>query len=173
MIAAPESSRTDAALSAGVLAHLEVQIDSARRLLGSVLAQGGAIRARNVEGVLAHLSELKTEMARRSTLEQERSALLNRAGATLGIQPAAVTLEAITVLMPPSDAGRARGLSSELKGLLAEVAREHGINRALMRQELAFLDHLVRLLGREPDACYSPPGGEQRSQVHHVVDITG
>ena len=29
--------------------------------------------------------------------------------------------------------------SAELRGLLAEIAREHGINRALMRQELTFL----------------------------------
>ena len=42
--------------------------------------------------------------------------------------------------------------------MLAEIAREHGINRALMRQELAFLSHLTRLIGREPEPGYRPPG---------------
>jgi hypothetical protein len=50
----------------------------------------------------------------------------------------------------------ARERSAELRGLLAEIGREHAINRALMRQELAFLDHLMRELGAEPDTGYAP-----------------
>ena len=53
---------------------------------------------------------------------------------------------------PPARAEAARERSAELRGLLAEIAREHGINRALMRQELAFLSHLMRLVGGEPEA---------------------
>jgi hypothetical protein len=160
----------DERLARAVVTHLETQIESARRLLASVLAQGAAIRERDVESVLARLAELKTEMAGRQRLEEERSALLLDAGKALGIAPAAVTLEALTTLMPPATASQARGLSSELKGLLAEIAREHGVNRALMRQELSFLDHLVRLIGQEPSAGYSPGGGEQRSASHRVLD---
>ena len=52
--------------------------------------------------------------------------------------------------------------SAELRGLLAEIAREHGINRALMRQELAFLSHLTRLIGQEAEPGYSPPNGARR-----------
>ena len=48
--------------------------------------------------------------------------------------------------------------SAELRGLLSEIAREHGINRALMRQELTFLSHLTRLIGQEPEAGYARPG---------------
>ena len=46
---------------------------------------------------------------------------------------------------PPAPPQPRRERSAELRGLLAEIAREHGINRALMRQELAFLSHLTRL----------------------------
>ena len=53
--------------------------------------------------------------------------------------------------------------------LLAEIAREHGINRALMRQELAFLDHLVRLIGHEPETGYRP-GGNEPAPTYRVVD---
>jgi hypothetical protein len=52
----------------------------------------------------------------------------------------------------------ARERSAELRGLLAEIAREHGINRALMRQELAFLSHLTRLVGNDAEPGYNPTG---------------
>ena len=71
-------------------------------------------------------------------------------------------------------AGRARGRerSAELRGLLAEIAREHGINRALMRQELAFLDHLIRLIGQEPETGYRPGGSDRAApSPTAVVDV--
>ena len=169
MIAAPEQPRIDAELSAAVLSHLDVQIDSARRLLGSILAQGTAIRARDVEGVIARLAEVKTEMGARADLEEQRTNLLVRAGISLGVPAPQVTLDAMTMLMPVNEGARARQRSAELRGLLAEIAREHGINRALMRQELSFLDHLVRLIGQEPDTGYRP-GGNEPLPTHRVVD---
>jgi hypothetical protein len=169
VIASPEQRRVDAELSAAVLAHLDDQIGSARRLYASILAQGKAIRARDVEGVVGRLSDVKTEMSLRSTLEEERTDLLVRAGVALGVPAPSVTLEAMTTLMPANEAARARQRSAELRGLLAEIAREHGINRALMRQEMAFLDHLVRLIGQEPETGYGPAGGDS-SPTHRVVD---
>ena len=169
MIAAPDQPRTDAELSAAVLAHLDVQIDSARRLLASILAQGASIRARDVEGVVARLAEVKTEMTQRADLEEQRTNLLVRAGIALGVPAPQVTLDAMTMLMPVNEGARARQRSAELRGLLAEIAREHGINRALMRQELAFLDHLVRLIGQEPDTGYRP-GGTEPVPTHRVID---
>jgi hypothetical protein len=166
-----ERERTDGVLGRDVIAHVDAQLVSARRLLAAVLAQGAAIRARDVEGVLQRLTEMKTEMARRAGLEGQRSDLLERAGRMLGVPAEGVTLEAMTSLMAPADGERARGLSSELKGLLAEIAREHGINRALMRQELAFLDHLVRLIGQQPDTGYAPHGAaEPATPVHRLFD---
>jgi hypothetical protein len=156
-------------LERDVLVHLDAQIESARRLLGSILSQGTAIRERDVEGVLARLGDIKTEMDLRSRLESERTDLLVRSGAQLGVPAAAVTLEAMTSLMAPAVADRARERSAELRGLLDEVSREHGINRALMRQELAFLDHLVRLLGKEPEVGYRPGGPAARPSASHRV----
>jgi hypothetical protein len=169
VIAAAEQPRIDEQLSAAVLAHLEVQIDSARRLLGSILAQGAAIRARDVEGVVARLGEVKGEMGARADLEEQRTNLLVRAGIALGVPAPQVTLDAMTMLMPVNEGARARQRSAELRGLLAEIAREHGINRALMRQELSFLDHLVRLIGQEPDTGYRP-GGNEPAASYRVVD---
>jgi hypothetical protein len=160
-----------------VLGHLDAQIVSAQRLLECILRQGRAVCAHQVEGVLASMTEIQAEMGARSRLERERSALLTRAGAALGLPPAAVTLDAITELMGPVDGDSARTRSAELRGLLAEIAREHGINRALMRQELSFLEHLTRLIGHEPQTGYRPPAprgtaaAPQHPVRHRLLDL--
>ena len=171
-----------AVLEAELLVHLDAQITSARKLLGSVLQQGAAIRERDVEGVLARLADVQTEMGRRGQLEQDRTRLLQGAAAALRIPAPEVTLEHLCSLVSPGAASTARARSAELRGLLAEIAREHGINRALMRQELAFLGHLVRLVGQEPEAGYGvggrpgggfgaggPVGGA--AQLHRALDL--
>lgn len=161
----------DPVLSDAVLRHLDAQLVSARRLLDLILQQGQAIRERDVEAVLLRLSEVKTEMALRERLEQERSTVIARAASALGVEPSGVTLEALTALMPGLEATTARDRSAELRGLLAEIAREHGINRALMRQELAFLAHLVRLIGEDAPTGYAPaePGA---AGGHRVLDLS-
>jgi hypothetical protein len=60
-----------------VLGHLQRQLESARRLLGIVLAQGEAIRRRDVESVLARLTDVQAELAERRRLELEREELEN------------------------------------------------------------------------------------------------
>jgi hypothetical protein len=169
VIATPEQRHVDVQLARAVLVHLDAQIASARRLYASILSQGQAIRSRDVESVVARLADVKTEMSLRSSLEEERTELLVRAGMALGVPAPNVTLEAMTMLMPAAEAGEAHARSAELRGLLGEIAREHGINRALMRQEMAFLDHLVRLLGQEPEAGYGPLGSDKPA-THRVVD---
>ena len=84
---------------------------------------------------------------------------MQRAGVALGMPATNVTLERLCSLITPDAAAAAMQRSADLRGLLAEIAREHGINRALMRQELAFLSHLTRLIGQEPEPGYSPPNG--------------
>jgi hypothetical protein len=151
------SAVLDTTLGPAVLGHLDAQLVSARRLLEAVLHQGRAIRAQDVEGVLARVGEIQGEMERRGRLEADRTRLLEQSGAALGLPGHAVTLEAMTSLMSPVDGAAANERSAELRGLLAEVAREHGVNRSLMRQELAFLDHLTRLMGAQPETGYRPP----------------
>ena len=145
-------------IEAELRAHLDTQIASAGRLLALVLEQGAAVRRKDVEGVLARLAGIQTEMGRRGQLESERMRLLTSAGQALGLPPSQVTLESLCTLVTPGAAQLARTRSAELRGLLGEIAREHGINRALMRQELAFLSHLVRLVGNEHEGGYRPAG---------------
>jgi hypothetical protein len=164
-------------LEAELLVHLDTQINSARHLLKLVLAQGAAIRERDTDAVLARLADIQSEMVRRGKLEQERTTLLQRAGAALSVPATAVTLERLCALVTPGAATSAVERSAELRGLLSEIAREHGINRALMRQELTFLSHLTRLIGQEPEAGYRPPGagpansGPTAPPVYRALDL--
>jgi hypothetical protein len=140
--------------------HLERQLGSARRLLRIVLAQREAIQRQDVETVLAQLSEVQTEMATRTQLEQERDVILEAAARRLGVAPETIGLDALLELVPAPEAGELRQKSAELRGLFQEIALVHGQNRVLIRQELSFLDHLIRILSGAPQAGYSPFGGQ-------------
>jgi hypothetical protein len=163
-------------LGPALLSHLDDQLASTGRLLQIVLAQAAAIRDRDVDTVLSAITEIQGEMDRRAGLERVRAQILTRAGAQLGVQAHVVTLDAICSLIPPTDAIAARERSAQLRGMLAEVGRQHQANRILMRQELAFLEHLTRLLGGEEHGGYAPPGAgapahPASANPHRVLDL--
>lgn len=166
------------AFGAEVLAHLDAQLRSARALLEAVLRQGKAIRTPDVDAVLEGLAEIEGEMERRGALERDRARLLGRAGQTLGVAAHVVTLDALATLLSPGEADAARARSAELRGLLEEIGREHRANRALMRQELAFLDHLMRTLGAGGDDAgtyeadrRTVASNGRRPTAHRVLDL--
>jgi hypothetical protein len=160
----PTPAAVDPRLAGDVLAHLEAQLASTQRLLHAVLAQGVAIRAQDVDGVVRQVAAFQAELERRARLEEDRAGLLARAGALLGTTPTAVTLSQLTAPMAARDAELAHARSAELQGLLAELTREHACNQALMRQELAFLDHLLRLVDPSaPDDAGAYTAGGIRS----------
>jgi hypothetical protein len=166
----------DEVLASEVLVHLDAQLVAARRLLQVVLEQGVAIRRRDVRGVVELTASLQAELQRRGQLEAQRAALLQRAGARLGVAGASVTLGLLESLMDDGTAERARALSSELRGLLEVVQREHYCNRALMAQELAFLDHLLRLTGMGGETGYGAGGDRVAASAaqptgHRMLDL--
>ena len=121
-----------------------------------VLEQGVAIRNRDVKGVVALTGVLQAELHHRQQLENERIVLLERAGARLGVPGVSVTVALLETLMAPESALAAGARSAELRGLLEVIQREHHVNRALMGQELAFLDHLLKLAGIAGDGATTP-----------------
>jgi hypothetical protein len=155
-----------------VLAHLDAQLVSGGRLLDLVLKQAAAVRDRDPEGVLACVAEIQGEMDRRARLERERAQLLQHAAAHANVPAHEVDLELLTTLIPDHHAAAARAKSAELRGLLAEIAREHLVNRALMRQELSFLDHLTRLIGSDDTPGYRPELTPRAPAApHRVLDL--
>lgn len=176
MSALAAAPMTDPRLAGDVLAHLEAQLQSTQRLLQSVLTQSVAIRAQDVDGVVRQVAAFQAELERRARLEEDRARLLARAGMLLNTAPQAVTLSQLTALMAPHDAALATARSAELQGLLAELTREHACNQALMRQELAFLDHLLRLVdpASPVDAgAYTANGIRPAAHMPHTTLRTG
>jgi FlgN protein len=167
----------DHILTGEVLAHLDAQLVAARRLLAIVLEQGAAIRVRDVHAVVAGTGLMQAELQRRDLVERERTRLLQVAGARLAINPGAVTIEHLCALMDPATADLARVRSAELRGLLTEIRQEHHTNRALMQQELAFLDHLLRIAevdniaGYAADGDLARPSGPRLAPRHRVLDL--
>ena len=169
-------TESDGILATEVISHLDAQLVAARRLLQVVLEQGAAIRNRDVRGVVQLTGVLQAELHRRQLLENERLMLLQQAGARLGVPGGSVTLALLETLMDPESALVAGARSSELRGLLETVQREHHVNRALMSQELAFLDHLLKLAGVSGHAGYDATGDRRTttaSQVtgHRTLDL--
>jgi hypothetical protein len=172
----PAAARVDALLTNDVLAHLDAQIASAARLLQVVLEQGAAIRGRDVDGVVRQVTSFQAELERRSRVEEDRVRLLSRAAAALGLAPGEVTLTRIATFMAPREAELAHSRSAELQGLLSELGREHAVNQALMRQELAFLDHLLNLIEPLPSLGYEARGTRSTMPAapppgHHALDL--
>lgn len=157
----------------GLVEHLERQLASNRRMLQIVLAQSEAIKVQDVQGVLARLADVQQEMVQRSQIERERDALLANAAQVLRVPADQVTLDMLLQLTPEPTATRVRVLSAELKGLLAEVARIHRQNRVLIRQELLFLDHLMRVMSGAPQAGYTSVGHTTPTQPANLVDLRG
>jgi len=159
-MSAPATTAPDRhdALGEEILAHLDAQIASAQGLLGVVLEQGAAIRARDVQAVVRLAGILRGEMGRRQLLEEERGRLLARCGERLGVAAETVTLQELLTLMDGARADRAAARSAELKGLLHELQREHTTNRAIMQIELGFLDHLMAMLALDGVNGYDTRG---------------
>jgi hypothetical protein len=158
MIAPVQAQPADAVLSRDVLDHLEAQLLAGRRLLQVVLEQGAAIRRRDVQNVVRLAGLLQAEVQRRKLIDDERGRLLERAGARLGVDAGSVSITLLADVMEPDAAAKARVRSAELRGLLDELQREHICNRVLMTQELAFLDHLLRLADGDSRIGYDAAG---------------
>lgn len=153
-----------------VVDHMERQLGSARRLLQIVLAQGDAIRAQDVESVLARLADVHAELGERNRLEIERDAIVRDTAVRLGIRPDEVELEHTILGLEAPAQQHARVLSAELKGVLVEAGRTHEQNQVLIRQELAFLGHLIRVISGAPQAGYSPTGWTAAPQPATAID---
>ena len=156
MSALASERQVDPLFAAAYIAHLDTQLESARRMLGIVLEQGAAIRRRDVQNVVRLAGALQVEMHHREVIENDRMKLFERAAPQLGPDTDAggITLTALEALMDPDSAYYARFRSRELSAALDEIQREHQTNRVLMQQELAFLDHLLRLAGSGGSGAY-------------------
>jgi hypothetical protein len=153
-----------------LIAHLEAQLASAERLLANVNAQTEAIKTQDVPTLMARLGDIQQEITIRKRIEAERERLILAGALRRGLPRESVDLEVLLEGLPKAEAEQARGLSKQLKSILEEVARNHANNRTLIRQELTFVDHLIRVITGAPQPGYSP-GGWTNAGPRPVVSV--
>jgi len=155
-----------------LLIHLDEQHRSFERLHVALELQAQAIHDRDVDAVLRQSGLIEVEATFRGTVEARRQALLHRGAGLLGVDPRQVTLTDLCQLVEGDEAEEARGRSDRLIDLLEEVRRLHDVNRALLRQEIIFLEHLLSLSGRGGTNTYAAPRGARRRAAAEATAAT-
>jgi hypothetical protein len=115
-----------------------------RRLLDLSLAQLQALQSQDVHSVHAILQELEVAMLERSRTEVRRGMLLNQAAVVLEIPVDDITRD---ILVEHCDESLAQELvrsAEELRALIVELDAVVARNSAMLEQELAIIEVLVR-----------------------------
>lgn len=124
--------------------NLEDQVRVWRRLLDLSQAQLTALQSQDVHSVHAILQEIEMTMLDRSRTELRRSMLVEQAATELGVPSSEVTRD---LVMQRCDAPIATALetaSSELRELVTGLDDVVARNTALLEQELAIIEIMVR-----------------------------
>jgi hypothetical protein len=115
-----------------------------RRLLDLSQAQLAALQQQDVHAVHALLQELEVAMLDRSRTEVRRAMLLEQAGSKLGMPAADVTRDHIVAHCDEPLALELTRAADELRVLVVELDAVVARNAAMLEQELAIIDVLVR-----------------------------
>ena len=108
-------------------------------------------RRRTCRTLLARLGDVQTELGVRKQLELERERLIQRRGRPpRASRPSRSTSRRCSTASPPTRAPAPARSARTCAAVLAQVAQVHGSNRVLIRQELTFVDHLLRVLSGTP-----------------------
>jgi hypothetical protein len=143
-----------------------------RRLLDLSLAQLQALQQQDVHGVHALLQEIEVVMLDRSRTEVRRSMLLTQAGSMLGIPADEVTREHLLAHCDEAVAQELTRSAEELRALVVELDAVVARNAAMLEQELAIIDVLVRgaTVDTSTKATYGKSGVENEAPRLRLLD---
>jgi hypothetical protein len=143
-----------------------------RRLLDLSQAQLHALQQQDVHAVHALLQEIEVAMLDRSRTEVRRSMLLTQAASMLGIPTDDITRDDI---LPHCDEALAAELTrsaEELRALVVELDAVVGRNAAMLEQELAIIEVLVRgaTVDTSQRATYGKHGNQSEAPRLRLLD---
>ncbi|MCW2924151.1 MAG: hypothetical protein JWM98_1555 [Thermoleophilia bacterium] len=152
--------------------NLEEQTRVWRRLLDLSHAQLAALEVQDVHSVHAILQEVEIAMLDRSRTEVRRGVLLAQAGALLEIAPDQVTRD---IIAEHCDAPLGQALAvaaEELRALVVELDAVVGRNTAMLEQELAIIEVLVRgaTIDTSAQKTYGKHGMQQEAPRLRLLD---
>lgn len=152
--------------------NVQEQVRVWRRLLDLSLAQLQALQQQDVHSVHAILQEIEIAMLERSRTEVRRGVLLEQAAASLGIPSAQVTRDVIAAQCD-APLGEALGRAAEeLRALVVELDAVVARNAAMLEQELAIIEVLVRGATVDTSArtTYGKHGMQQEAPRLRLLD---
>lgn len=133
-----------------------------RRLLDLSQAQLQALQQQDVHAVHAILQEIEVAMLDRSGTEVRRGVLLSQAATQLGIPVDSVTREVIAAQCDAPLGQALEQAGEELRALVVELDAVVARNSAMLEQELAIIEVLVR--GATVDTTARTTYGKQGMQ---------
>lgn len=152
--------------------NVEEQARVWRRLLDLSQAQLSALKSQDVHAVHAILQEVEIAMLDRSRTEVRRGVLLAQAAAHLEIPIDAVTRD---IIVAHCDAPLGAALSrsaEELRALVVELDAVVARNTAMLEQELAIIEVLVRgaTIDSSAQKTYGKHGMQQEAPRLRLLD---
>lgn len=152
--------------------NLEQQARAWRHLLDLSQAQLAALQRQDVHSVHAILQEIEVAMLERSRTEVRRSMLLTQVAGLLGMKPDEVTRD---VIAEHCDAPLGEALArsaDELRSLVVELDAVVSRNKAMLEQELAIIEVIVRGATTDTSAqqTYGKHGMQQAGPRLRLLD---
>jgi len=141
-----------------LFAALDAQLEQHGRLAALSEAQTSALATRDVEGVEAITRTLESTVLEGPALELRRAGAAEQLAATLGLDPAAVTLSQIVKAAPAGIADPLAQRSDALRRSVERLRRASAVNRVLIEGELHTIDRVMRATRRTERTTYSDRG---------------
>lgn len=152
--------------------NLDEQARVWRRLLDLSQAQLQALQHQDVHSVHALLQEIEIAMLDRSRTEVRRGMLLTQVASLLGIAPEAVTRDIIAAHCDSPLGETLVRSADELRVLVVELDAVVARNAAMLEQELAIIEVLVRgaTVDTKARTTYGKHGTEQEAPRLRLLD---
>ena len=141
-----------------LVAAIDAQLEQQERLAAISEAQTSALAGRNVEQVDALTRALESAVLEGPALEERRAGAAADLAATLGVDPAGVTLGTVCAAAPASLASLLARRQESLARSVQRLRRAQRVNWALIEGELATIDHVMRAARRTERVTYSDSG---------------
>ena len=139
-------------------AALDAQLEQHARLAALTEAQTAALSTRDVEGVEALTRTLESTVLEGPALEQRRAGAAAGLAASLGLDPAAVTLSQLVKTAPATIAELLARRSDALQRSVERLRRASAVNRVLIEGELHTIDRVMKATRRTERTTYSDRG---------------
>lgn len=152
--------------------NLEEQVRVWRRLLDLSQAQLTALQSQDVHAVHAILQEIEMTMLDRSRTELRRSMLIGQVATELGVPAADVTRELVAARCDAPIAEALATASDELRELVSGLDDVVARNTALLEQELAIIEIMVRgaTEDRSVRTTYGKSGNQSEAPRLRLLD---